>query len=110
MEVELQHLEAALIAPEKPVAALIGGAKVSTKLELLGNLLGKVDKIIIGGGMANTFLFAQGREVGKSLCEKNLAATARDILRDAVARGWERTGGGEGKGVQVRVDNGGSRN
>ncbi|WP_300304598.1 phosphoglycerate kinase [Ferrovibrio sp.] len=87
MEVELKHLEAALVAPEKPVAAVIGGAKVSTKLELLGNLLGKVDKIIIGGGMANTFLFAQGREVGKSLCEKNMADTARDILRDAVTRG-----------------------
>ncbi|MCW0232397.1 MAG: phosphoglycerate kinase [Ferrovibrio sp.] len=87
MEVELKHLEAALDKPEKPVAAVIGGAKVSTKLELLGNLLGKVDKIIIGGGMANTFLFAQGREVGKSLCEKNLADTARDILRDAVTRG-----------------------
>lgn len=87
MEVELKHLEAALVAPEKPVAAVIGGAKVSTKLELLGNLLGKVDKLIIGGGMANTFLFAQGREVGKSLCEKNMADTARDILREAVARG-----------------------
>ncbi|WP_290814735.1 phosphoglycerate kinase, partial [Ferrovibrio sp.] len=84
MEVELKHLQAALEKPEKPVAAVIGGAKVSTKLELLGNLIDKVDKIIIGGGMANTFLFAQGREVGKSLCEKNLADTARDILRDAV--------------------------
>ena len=87
MEVELKHLEAALVAPERPVAAVIGGAKVSTKLELLGNLLSKVDKLIIGGGMANTFLFAQGREVGKSLCEKNMADTARDILRDAVVRG-----------------------
>ncbi|WP_298723998.1 phosphoglycerate kinase [uncultured Ferrovibrio sp.] len=87
MEVELKHLEAALESPEKPVAAVIGGAKVSTKLELLGNLLSKVDKLIIGGGMANTFLFAQGREVGKSLCEKNMADTARDILREAVARG-----------------------
>ncbi|HLT79017.1 MAG TPA: phosphoglycerate kinase [Ferrovibrio sp.] len=87
MEVELKHLEAALIAPEKPVAAVVGGAKVSTKLELLGNLLGRVDKLIIGGGMANTFLFAQGREIGKSLCEKNMADTARDILREAVARG-----------------------
>ncbi len=87
MEVELKHLEAALVAPEKPVAAVVGGAKVSTKLELLGNLLGRVDKLIIGGGMANTFLFAQGREIGKSLCEKNMASTARDILREAVARG-----------------------
>jgi phosphoglycerate kinase len=87
MEVELKHLQAALEKPEKPVAAVIGGAKVSTKLELLGNLIDKVDKIIIGGGMANTFLFAQGREIGSSLCEKNLADTARDILRDAVTRG-----------------------
>ncbi|HEX6958838.1 MAG TPA: phosphoglycerate kinase [Ferrovibrio sp.] len=87
MEVELKHLTAALEVPEKPVAAVVGGAKVSTKLELLGNLLSKVDKLIIGGGMANTFLFAQGREVGKSLCEKNMADTARDILREAVARG-----------------------
>src|SRR5690606_41353602 len=86
-EVELRQRATALIAPEKPVAAVVGGAKVSTKLELLGNLLGRVDKLIIGGGMANTFLFAQGREIGKSLCEKNMADTAREILCEAVASG-----------------------
>ncbi|HYM31283.1 MAG TPA: phosphoglycerate kinase [Candidatus Cybelea sp.] len=87
MEVELKHLQAALEQPERPVAALIGGAKVSTKLELLGNLIGKVDRLIIGGGMANTFLFAQGLEVGKSLCERDLAGLARDILGKASIMG-----------------------
>jgi phosphoglycerate kinase len=85
MQAELEALEKALGKPEKPVAALVGGAKVSTKLELLGNLVGKVDVLIIGGGMANTFLFAQGHEVGKSLCEKDMAGTARDILEKAIA-------------------------
>ena len=83
MEVELQHLEAALGSPEHPVAALVGGAKVSTKLAMLGNLCGRVDHLIIGGGMANTFLFAKGFEVGKSLCERDLAATAREIMAKA---------------------------
>jgi phosphoglycerate kinase len=87
MEVELKHLQAALERPERPVAALVGGAKVSTKLALLGNLIGRVDRLIIGGGMANTFLFAQGREVGKSLCERDLADTARDILAKAAVKG-----------------------
>jgi len=87
MEVELKHLQAALEKPERPVAALIGGAKVSTKLALLGNLIARVDRLIIGGGMANTFLFAQGREVGKSLCERDLAGTARDILAKAAVKG-----------------------
>ena len=87
MEVELKHLNAGLEAPEHPVAAVVGGAKVSTKLELLGNLLGKVDRLIIGGGMANTFLYARGFEVGKSLAERDLAATARDILaKSAIGR------------------------
>jgi phosphoglycerate kinase len=87
MEVELKHLNAALESPERPVAAVIGGAKISTKLELLGNLLARVDRLIIGGGMANTFLFAKGIEVGKSLCERNLVDVARDILaKSAVSR------------------------
>ena len=85
MEAELKALQAALEKPERPVAAVVGGAKVSTKLELLGNLVAKVDRLIIGGGMANTFLFAQGIEVGKSLCERDMAATARDILKKAEA-------------------------
>ncbi len=83
MEAELQAISAALEAPQRPVAAIVGGAKVSTKLELLGNLLAKVDTLIIGGGMANTFLAAQGRPVGKSLCEHGLAHAALDILRKA---------------------------
>ncbi|MFX8585770.1 phosphoglycerate kinase, partial [Acinetobacter baumannii] len=62
------------------VAALVGGAKVSTKIELLGNLLNRVDKLIIGGGMANTFLYAKGHEIGSSLVEKDLVDIARDIL------------------------------
>ena len=70
-------------SPERPVAAIVGGAKVSTKLELLGNLIKKVDVLIIGGGMANTFLFAQGKAVGKSLCEKDMADTAREIIAEA---------------------------
>jgi phosphoglycerate kinase len=85
MQAELDALGKALEHPQKPVAALVGGAKVSTKLDLLGNLVAKVDMLIIGGGMANTFLFAQGHEVGKSLCERDLADTARDILAKAKA-------------------------
>ena len=83
MAAELQALEAALGNPERPVAAVVGGAKVSTKLDLLGNLVGKVDHLVIGGGMANTFLAAQGKPVGKSLCEHDLAGTARQILERA---------------------------
>jgi phosphoglycerate kinase len=85
MQAELEALDKALGTPRRPVAALVGGAKVSTKLELLGNLVGKVDRLVIGGGMANTFLHAQGVNVGKSLCEKDLAGTARDILAKAAA-------------------------
>jgi phosphoglycerate kinase len=85
MQAELEALDRALGSPKRPVAALVGGAKVSTKLELLGNLVGRVDRLIIGGGMANTFLHAQGVAVGKSLCEKDLAGTARDILAKAEA-------------------------
>jgi phosphoglycerate kinase len=80
MQEELAALEKALHTPQRPVAAIVGGAKVSTKLDLLGNLLNHVDTLIIGGGMANTFLAAQGKAVGKSLCENDLVPTARDIL------------------------------
>jgi phosphoglycerate kinase len=83
MEMELSALEAALGAPTRPVTAVVGGAKVSSKLELLGNLINKVDYLVIGGGMANTFLAAQGIDVGKSLCEHDLADTARDIMKKA---------------------------
>ena len=85
MQAELEALGKALGSPEKPVAALVGGAKVSTKLDLLGNLVGRVDYLIIGGGMANTFLYAQGKAVGTSLCEKDMADTARAILEKAKA-------------------------
>ena len=86
MQAELSHLQAALEHPKRPVMAVVGGAKVSTKLDLLGNLVGKVDCLVIGGGMANTFLFAQGAEIGKSLAERDLAGTAREILDKAKAR------------------------
>ena len=89
MQAELEALETALSNPVHPVVAVIGGAKVSTKLDLLGNLIPKVDKIIIGGGMANTFLAAQGHDVGKSLCEHDLADTARDIIAKAKAGNCE---------------------
>lgn len=85
MEAELKALEAALGNPEHPVAAVVGGAKVSTKLDVLNNLVTKVDHLIIGGGMANTFLAARGVDVGKSLCEHDLADTANAIL-DAADR------------------------
>ncbi|KTW02630.1 phosphoglycerate kinase [Sphingomonas sanguinis] len=80
MEAELDALEKALGNPEHPVAAVVGGAKVSTKLAVLKHLVGKVDHLIIGGGMANTFLAARGVDVGKSLCEHDLAGTAEEIL------------------------------
>jgi len=83
MQDELEALDQALDAPKKPVIAIIGGAKVSTKLALIGNLISKVDGLVIGGGMANTFLHAQGRDIGKSLAEKDMAGTARDILAKA---------------------------
>jgi phosphoglycerate kinase len=89
MQAELEALTKALHAPQRPVAAIVGGAKISTKLELLGNLLSKVETLIIGGGMANTFLAAQGKPVGKSLCERDLIPTARDILAQAKAAGRE---------------------
>ncbi|MBV1705752.1 MAG: phosphoglycerate kinase [Hyphomicrobiales bacterium] len=89
MQAELVALGRALEHPQKPVAAVVGGAKVSSKLDLLGNLVTKVDMLIIGGGMANTFLAAQGKDTGKSLCEHELAGTARDILAKAKAAGCE---------------------
>lgn len=87
MAEELRALEAALGAPVRPVVAVVGGAKVSTKLDLLGNLVTKVDHLVIGGGMANTFLVAQGLEVGRSLAERDMAPTAQDILGKAKAAG-----------------------
>ncbi|WP_298433110.1 phosphoglycerate kinase [uncultured Jannaschia sp.] len=87
MEAELKALERALGDPKPPVAALVGGAKVSTKLDLLGNLVTRVQHLIIGGGMANTFLAAQGVDVKKSLCEHDLLDTAREIAAKAEAAG-----------------------
>ena len=83
MEAELAALTRALDRPERPLVAIVGGAKVSTKLELLGNLVKRVDALVIGGGMANTFLAAQGKAVGKSLCEHDLLDTARKILAES---------------------------
>ena len=87
MQEELDHLQKALASPQHPLAAIVGGAKVSTKLDLLGNLVDKVDLLIIGGGMANTFLFAEGKPIGKSLAERDMADRAREILAKAKARG-----------------------
>ena len=81
MRLELSALDKALGKPERPVLGIVGGSKVSTKLELLSHLVTKLDKLAIGGGMANTFLHAQGHEVGASYCEKDMAETARDIIR-----------------------------
>ena len=81
MERELNALDAALGNPQRPVIGIVGGSKVSTKLDLLKNLVTKLDKLAIGGGMANTFLYAQGHDVGASYCEKDLAETAREIIR-----------------------------
>ena len=89
MEAELRALEAALTRPERPLAAIVGGAKVSTKLDLLGNLAGRVDTLVIGGAMANTFLHALGTDVGASLCERGMAGAARGILADADEAGCE---------------------
>ncbi|KQS64579.1 phosphoglycerate kinase [Rhizobium sp. Leaf371] len=87
MQAELEALEAGLGNPKRPVVAIVGGAKVSTKIDLLTNLVKKVDALVIGGGMANTFLAAQGIDVGKSLCEHDLADTARSILAEAETSG-----------------------
>jgi phosphoglycerate kinase len=89
MQAELAALEAGLGNPKRPVVAIVGGAKVSTKIDLLSNLVGKVDALVIGGGMANTFLAARGVDVGKSLCEHDLAETAREIADKARQAGCE---------------------
>ncbi|WP_296815541.1 phosphoglycerate kinase [Brevundimonas sp.] len=89
MRRELEALDAALGSPNKPVLGIVGGSKVSTKLDLLKNLVGKLDRLAIGGGMANTFLYAQGVDIGGSLAEKDMAGTAREILTEAEARGCE---------------------
>ena len=87
MQAELDALNAALGAPQRPVVAVVGGAKISTKLDLLGNLSARVDTLVIGGGMANTFLAAQGYSVGKSLCEDAMLDTARAIMAEAEKHG-----------------------
>ena len=87
MQAELDALGKALGSPQRPVIAIVGGAKVSSKIDLLENLVGRVDVLVIGGGMANTFLAAQGKAVGKSLCEHDLADTARRILAAAEKSG-----------------------
>ena len=89
MQAEMAALDKALGNPKRPLMAVVGGAKVSTKLELLGNLVDRVNTLVIGGGMANTFLAAQGVEVGKSLAEREMADTAREILEKAQASGCE---------------------
>lgn len=89
MEAELRALEAALGSPQRPVVAVVGGAKVSTKIELLANLVTRVDHLVIGGGMANTFLVAEGIEVGKSLAEREMAETAREIRHRAQKAGCQ---------------------
>jgi phosphoglycerate kinase len=87
MERELKALDAALGNPQRPVMGIVGGAKVSTKIDLLNNLVGKLQYLAIGGGMANTFRFAQGYQIGASLCEKDAADVARGILEKAKAAG-----------------------
>jgi phosphoglycerate kinase len=89
MQDELEALTKVLQSPIRPLAAIVGGAKVSTKLDLLGSLLAKVDVLLIGGGMANTFLAARGYSVGKSLCERDLLPTAREIMEKGKAKGRE---------------------
>ena len=89
MRRELDALDAALGNPQKPVVGIVGGSKVSTKLDLLKNLVGKLDALAIGGGMANTFLYAQGVDIGGSLAEKDMADTAREILAGAEAKGCD---------------------
>ncbi len=89
MQVELEILTNLLTSPVRPVMAIVGGAKVSTKLELLGNLMRRVDRLVIGGGMANTFLAAMGKAIGKSLCEMEFADIARKIMADAASENCE---------------------
>ncbi len=89
MQAELEHLALALEQPQRPVGAIVGGAKVSTKLELLGNLVDKMDLLVIGGGMANTFLAALGQEIGHSLAERDMAPAALGVLERAKAAGCD---------------------
>jgi phosphoglycerate kinase len=89
MQAELEALEKALENPERPVAALVGGAKVSTKLDLLGNLIERADVLVLGGGMANTFLLARGTPIGKSLSELDMLDTAREIMAKAESKGCD---------------------
>ena len=103
MQAELEALDKALGTPERPVVAIVGGAKVSTKLDLLENLITKVQGLVIGGAMANTFLHAQGMSVGKSLVEKDLADTARRILAKAErASCGDHPAGGRHRGAAFR--------
>lgn len=89
MEAELDALTRCLDAPEHPLAAVVGGAKIATKLDLLANLVAKVDLLVIGGGMANTFLYARGTAIGRSLCERDMAETARRVIVQAERKGCE---------------------
>jgi len=89
MKAEIDALKQALHAPKRPLVAIVGGSKVSTKLEVLESLLAKVDQLIVGGGIANTFLKAAGAEIGKSLCENDMLDTARRVIAAAKARGAE---------------------
>jgi phosphoglycerate kinase len=89
MQAELEALENALGNPKRPVAAVVGGAKVSTKLDLLGNLIEKADVLVLGGGMANTFLLARGTAIGRSLCEREMLDTAQEIMAKAESKGCE---------------------
>ena len=89
MQAEIGALTTVLDSPARPVAAFVGGAKVSTKLDLIGNLVPRMDALVVGGGMANTFLYAGGVEVGKSLCERDMVDTARDIMAAARAAGCD---------------------
>jgi phosphoglycerate kinase len=100
MQRELEALDAALGNPKKPVIGIVGGSKVSTKLDLLKNLVAKLDKLAIGGGMANTFLFAQGHDVGGSLCEKDMADTAREIIAKAGQAGLRTAAAARRRGGQ----------
>lgn len=89
MQAELEALQAGLGHPDRPLIALVGGAKVSTKMDLLENLISTVDMLVIGGGMANTFLYAQGHDIGGSLCEKDLAETAKRVMANAAGENCE---------------------
>jgi phosphoglycerate kinase len=89
MQTELEQLDKALDSPERPVMGIVGGAKVSSKLDLLNNLVAKLQILAMGGAMANTFLFAQGHDVGASLCEKDMASAARGVLEKAISAGCQ---------------------